>query len=292
MEPPASSRANRETASLGRIDDGPQQQHKPLSEHDSNGKKRKSTTTDSAMNKRQKPNNSLSTVPASPSESPIQLRNRVLWSSPSQSLDKDPSRVPSELATRKEKAILSSESEYLARRDQTLSPTPIQNSVKVSHPQLESASTSTATLPTPRKAPRQTWTSAMYADLAQEAENSFPFAAFAERHSKTPREVRDVFSAIVTFPLLHHSAQGLEKVRGGIGQQRMREYKAAEKETAKVNKAEAQKEAREAKEAKKAGSAKATPKPKNSRKPKGDGETSTKRIPKSKAGAGEGNGTT
>ncbi|KAL9119117.1 MAG: hypothetical protein Q9187_004330 [Circinaria calcarea] len=295
MELPASSRANRETGSLGRTDDRPQQQHGTLNEHDSNGKKRKPITTDSAMNKRQKPNDALSTVPASPSESPIQPRNRALWSSPSQSLDNDPSQVLSEPTTGKKKAILSSESEYLAQRDQTLSPTPIQNSVKASHLQLESASTSTSTLPTPRKAYRQIWTSAMYADLAQQAESSFPFATFAERHSKTPREVRDVFSAIVTFPLLQKSAQGLEKVRGGAGQQRMREYKAAEKETAKVNKAEAQKEAKKAKEAnevKKAGSAKATPKPKVSRKPIGDGEGSTKRTPKSKAGAGEGSCTT
>ena len=128
----------------------------------------------------------------------------------------------------------------------------------------------------------------MYADLAQEAENSFPFAQFAEKHSKSPREIRNVFSAIVTSPLLQHSAQGLDKVRGRVGQQRVRDYRTAEKETAKVNRQEAQKEA---KEAKKAGSAKVTPKAGGSGKRNGDGEGSTKCTPKSKAGVSEEKGT-
>ena len=291
VESSASSRATRETGSLVQTDNSPQQQQRAPDEHNDNIKKRKSTASPSTSNKRQKPDDSPVNNPATPSETPIRPRNRVLWSLPSQNLYRSPNQMLSELTAAKKKTVLPSESEHLAQRDTTPSPTPMNRSVPASHQQSGSTSTSTSTpsaTPSSQKAPRQAWTSAMYADLAQQAEDSFPFAAFAQKYSKSPREVREIFSAIITSPILRHSAQGLDKVRGRVGQQRVRDYKAAEKETAKVNKAEAQKEAREAKKAR---SAKSTQKTRESRKSKEEGEKSTKRTSKSKAGASQGKGT-
>ena len=82
------------------------------------------------------------------------------------------------------------------------------------------------------------WNCKQYADLIEEIYNHFPFEDFAERHSKTAREVADVFDAVVAMPILDHSAAGQARVRGGVGGQRVKAYKAMEKEGLKMHKVE------------------------------------------------------
>lgn len=91
---------------------------------------------------------------------------------------------------------------------------------------------STHAVPQEAKTPktRKAWTSKMYADLAQQLQQCFPFAEFAKQHSRSENEVFDVFSAIVHLPLLQKSSLGLSRLSGS-GHQSTKALKHLMKET-------------------------------------------------------------
>jgi len=88
---------------------------------------------------------------------------------------------------------------------------------------------------------RKTWTSKMYADLAQQLQQCFPFTEFAKRHSRSESEVFDVFSAVVQLPLLQKSSTGLSRV-SRPGRQSMKTFKNLMKEAKTVLAQEKKKE--------------------------------------------------
>lgn len=87
----------------------------------------------------------------------------------------------------------------------------------------------------PSAAPPRTkskpWTSREYAELAQVAYHSFPFAVFAATHGKTEAEVMKTYSAIIQLPIFNHSAKGLARAR-------VKEWERAEEEVREVHRAE------------------------------------------------------
>lgn len=77
------------------------------------------------------------------------------------------------------------------------------------------------------------------------AVRAFPFEEYMRKHSKTEKEVREVFSGVVMVPLLQHAQRGIGLARGGLGEKRMRQYREMEKETMETIRAEAQQDRRE-----------------------------------------------
>jgi len=74
------------------------------------------------------------------------------------------------------------------------------------------------------------------------AVRAFPFEEYMRKHSRTEKEVREVFSGVVMVPVLQHAQRGIGLARGGLGEKRMREYREMEKETTQYIRAEAQQE--------------------------------------------------
>lgn len=91
---------------------------------------------------------------------------------------------------------------------------------------------------------RKTWTCKMYADLAQQLQESFPFADFAKKYSRSEHEVFDLFSAVVHLPLLQKSSTGLARV-SLQGHQSVKTYRTLVKETKKALAKKGKKEKKE-----------------------------------------------
>ncbi|KAI9873553.1 MAG: hypothetical protein M1830_000288 [Pleopsidium flavum] len=151
------------------------------------------------------------TVEQTTPQSPV--RNRVLWSIPA--------FKP-------------------AIQDQELLPQAPTAKHTASSVNIEPSSPAASQEPTKPK-PRKTWTSKMYADLAQQLQQCFPFADFARKHSRSEKEVFDVFSAVVQLPLLQKSSTGLSRV-SPPGHQSMKAFKNLMKEAKSVLAQEKKKE--------------------------------------------------
>ncbi|MCJ1362085.1 hypothetical protein MMC16_001187 [Acarospora aff. strigata] len=84
-----------------------------------------------------------------------------------------------------------------------------------------------------RRRSQKTWTCKMYADLAQQLQECFSFAEFAEKYSRSEHEVFELFSAVVQLPLLQRSSTGLSKV-SPPSRRNVEIYKTLMKETRSV----------------------------------------------------------
>ncbi|MCJ1253873.1 hypothetical protein MMC24_001687 [Lignoscripta atroalba] len=159
---------------------------------------------------------------------PSPTRNHLLWSVPPYRGDEDPN-ISQPGSTPTPKVNLTTPSS-INSANATFSRTPFPTqSVVLATPQCRAT----------RKEPvSKPWTCKQYADLVQEIQKTFPFSDFAKRHSKTERDVFDVFSAVVAMPLLNHSVAGLTRARGGVGRQRVKVYKTMVKEANKAGKPE------------------------------------------------------
>lgn len=81
--------------------------------------------------------------------------------------------------------------------------------------------------------------------MADMALRAFPFAEYMRKHNKTEKEVREVFSGVITVPQLLHAQRGVGLARGGLGEDRMKEYRVMEKETMQNIRAEEEQEKRD-----------------------------------------------
>ncbi|MCJ1247530.1 hypothetical protein MMC30_004744 [Trapelia coarctata] len=91
----------------------------------------------------------------------------------------------------------------------------------------------------------RSWTARHYHDMADMAERAFPFHEFMRKHNKTEKEVREVFSGVIRTPQLLQAQRGVGLARGGLGEERMKEYRVMEKETTQNVRAEAGREKRD-----------------------------------------------
>ena len=80
------------------------------------------------------------------------------------------------------------------------------------------------------------WTSAILADLANEVQASFDFAAFGARHGRSSDEVFDLFSAVVQMPLFECSVRGLARARSKEMRAKVKDYQDAVKRVARDQK--------------------------------------------------------
>jgi len=94
----------------------------------------------------------------------------------------------------------------------------------------------------------RTWTARHYHDMADMAERAFPFHEFMRKHNKTEKEVREVFSGVIRTPQLLQAQRGVGLARGGLGEERMKEYRVMEKEMIQNVRAEAEQEKRDEEE--------------------------------------------
>lgn len=74
------------------------------------------------------------------------------------------------------------------------------------------------------------------------AMRAFPYDEYMRKHNKSEQEVREVFSGVVMVPILQHVQRGVDPLRGGLGEQRMTQYREMEKETMQNIRAEARQE--------------------------------------------------
>ena len=75
------------------------------------------------------------------------------------------------------------------------------------------------------------WSSVDYASLAQLCHDSFPFSDFCSKYKKSRLETDEVFSAIISIPILKHCGPGQSSSHGGLGEERVKERKILCKET-------------------------------------------------------------
>ena len=62
------------------------------------------------------------------------------------------------------------------------------------------------------------------------------------KHNKTEKEVFEVFNGVIRTPQLLQAQRGVGLARGGLGEERMKEYRKMEKETIQNVRAEAEQE--------------------------------------------------
>ena len=73
------------------------------------------------------------------------------------------------------------------------------------------------------------WTARQYVDLVEQTFLSFPIEEFMRKHNKTELQVREVFMGVVRLPLLAQVSRRPGAPRGGVGEQRMHEFRRMEK---------------------------------------------------------------
>ena len=88
----------------------------------------------------------------------------------------------------------------------------------------------------------RTWTCRQYVDLAEQTWLSFPVEDYMRKHNKTLLEVREVFMGIVRLPALAQAPRGVGLPRGGLGEERMKEFRKMEKEAIQATREEADRE--------------------------------------------------
>ena len=93
----------------------------------------------------------------------------------------------------------------------------------------------------------RTWTSRQYVDLAEQTWLSFPVEDYMRKHNKTLLEVREVFMGIVRLPALAQAQRGVGLPRGGLGEERMKEFRKMEKEAIQASREEADREEKQEK---------------------------------------------
>lgn len=161
----------------------------------------------------------LHSLDAEPTVPQRPIRNRILWSTPAYQEPNNDHSTPSPLDSTTELAA---------------------NSNSIRH------SMSTVSQESQLQNPRRTWTCKMYADLAQQLQESFSFADFARKYSRPEHEVFDLFSAVVHLPLLQKSSTGVS--RGSQqGHQSVKTYRTLFKETKNALAKEGGKEGKEPK---------------------------------------------
>ena len=72
----------------------------------------------------------------------------------------------------------------------------------------------------------RTWTANQYYMMGKEAFDHFPFRDFMEKYGKSKEEVFEVWSGVISMPVLAQSSRAAGEARGGLGEQRMKEYRA------------------------------------------------------------------
>ena len=72
----------------------------------------------------------------------------------------------------------------------------------------------------------RTWTANQYHMMGKEAYNHFPFRKFREEYGKSKEEVFDVWSVVISLPILAQASRVAGEARGGLGEQRMKEQRA------------------------------------------------------------------
>ena len=72
----------------------------------------------------------------------------------------------------------------------------------------------------------RTWTANQYLMMGKEALDNFPFRKFMEKYGKSEAEVIEVWSGVISMPILAQSSRTPGEPRGGLGEQRMKEYRA------------------------------------------------------------------
>lgn len=76
----------------------------------------------------------------------------------------------------------------------------------------------------PRPPRNRAWTSVMLVDFAETLRNSFDFNAFATKHGKAVKDIRDTFEMVVSKPIFEHSSRGMARAKMQSFNQKLKEY--------------------------------------------------------------------
>lgn len=79
-------------------------------------------------------------------------------------------------------------------------------------------------LQNPRPPRNRAWTSVMLVDFAETLRDSFDFNAFATKHGKAVKDIRDTFEMVVSKPIFEHSSRGMARAKMQSFNQKLKEY--------------------------------------------------------------------
>ncbi|MCJ1463946.1 hypothetical protein MMC07_002556 [Pseudocyphellaria aurata] len=79
-------------------------------------------------------------------------------------------------------------------------------------------------LQNPRPPRNRAWTSVMLVDFAETLRDSFDFDAFATKHGKAVKDIRDTFEMVVSKPIFEHSSRGMARAKMQTFNQKLKEY--------------------------------------------------------------------
>lgn len=108
-------------------------------------------------------------------------------------------------------------------KNETVSATPSQIS-SPARSKLSKASESSAALSSSRPPRNRAWTSVMLVDFADTLRKSFDFNAFAAKHGKAAKDIRDTFEMVVSKPIFEHSSRGMARAKMQTFNQKLRDF--------------------------------------------------------------------
>ena len=79
-------------------------------------------------------------------------------------------------------------------------------------------------LPSPRPPRNRAWTSVMLDDFAETLRKSYDFNAFATKHGKAVKDIRDTFGMVVSKPIFEYSSRGMARAKMKTFNKKLEEY--------------------------------------------------------------------
>lgn len=123
---------------------------------------------------------------------------------------KDPATSPSRASAG---ATVKSSPKSLSRPTTAAFPTTDSKSDRTYHSPPKAAPRSVPAIISAAKPRSKPLTSYLLADFASQLQHQFDFAAFAAKHDRTIPELLDIFSALVSTPILEFSAKGHGRIQ-------------------------------------------------------------------------------